>query len=205
MKRFPSIKKNEQFRHIYHKGKSCANRQFVLYVLKTVQEPENPEKTGQKPENPAKTGQKPENPEKTGQKPENPAKTGQKPEHPAKTGQKPENPEKTGQKPENPSIEARTSRPGKGSQGGDLPGETARGPERYRLRIGISVSKKIGNSVVRHRITRQVREIFRLNIHRLSGGHDLVLVARKGAKGEPYGVLEQSFLHLCRLQKILRA
>ena len=31
-------------------------------------------------------------------------------------------------------------------------------------RLGISISKKVGNSVIRHKITRQLREIFKLDI-----------------------------------------
>ena len=45
-----------------------------------------------------------------------------------------------------------------------------------RNRIGISVSKKVGNSVVRHHITRLIREIFRLNDHRLKTGLNLSLI-----------------------------
>ena len=49
-------------------------------------------------------------------------------------------------------------------------------------RIGISVSKKVGNSVVRHHITRLIREIFRLNENMLETGLDIVVVARPAAK-----------------------
>ena len=44
-------------------------------------------------------------------------------------------------------------------------------------RIGISVSKKVGNSVVRHHITRLLREIFRLNEDRIQTGLNIVVVA----------------------------
>ena len=44
--------------------------------------------------------------------------------------------------------------------------------------IGISVSKKVGNSVVRHRMCRQIREIFRLNKHRIQTGLNIILVVR---------------------------
>ena len=39
-----------------------------------------------------------------------------------------------------------------------------------RNRIGISVSKKVGNSVVRHHITRMLSEIFRLNNDKIETG-----------------------------------
>ena len=49
-------------------------------------------------------------------------------------------------------------------------------------RIGISVSKKVGNSVVRHRTARLIREACRLNEGRFAAGHDLVFVARVRSK-----------------------
>ncbi len=49
-------------------------------------------------------------------------------------------------------------------------------------RLGISVSKKVGNSVIRHRVTRLIRESFRLNKNKFSNGYDIVVVARVAAK-----------------------
>ena len=51
-----------------------------------------------------------------------------------------------------------------------------------RTRIGISVSKKVGNSVVRHHFVRLVREAFRLNGDILKSGYDIIVVARAAAK-----------------------
>lgn len=48
-------------------------------------------------------------------------------------------------------------------------------------RLGISVPKRIGNSVRRHYVRRKIREAFRLNRPRLPNGFDLVCVARPGA------------------------
>lgn len=48
-------------------------------------------------------------------------------------------------------------------------------------RIGLSVSRKHGNSVVRHRIKRLLREAYRLEQHELPEGLDLVLIPRLGA------------------------
>lgn len=71
-------------------------------------------------------------------------------------------------------------------------------------RIGISVSKKVGNSVVRHRTTRLVRESYRLNSMKLTEGYDIVVVARASAKGKSYWEIESAMLHLARLHHILK-
>ena len=71
-------------------------------------------------------------------------------------------------------------------------------------RLGISVSKKVGNSIVRHRLTRLIRESVRLNGENLLNGYDIVIVARASLKGKRYAETESAFLHLCRLHRILR-
>jgi len=70
-------------------------------------------------------------------------------------------------------------------------------------RLGISVSKKVGNSVIRHRITRLIRESYRLNEKNVVRGLDIVVVARIGAKGKSYFEIESSLIHLMKLHGIL--
>ena len=70
-------------------------------------------------------------------------------------------------------------------------------------RLGISVSKKVGNSVVRHRVKRLIKESFRLNEDRFQKGYDIVVVARKEAKGRNYSEIESAVLHLARLHNML--
>ena len=44
-------------------------------------------------------------------------------------------------------------------------------------RLGVSVSKKVGNSIVRHRLARLIREAFRLNVTQVAPGYDVVVIA----------------------------
>mgnify|MGYP000506465512 CR=1 FL=1 len=76
--------------------------------------------------------------------------------------------------------------------------------ERPDTRIGISVSKKVGNSVVRHHLARLVRESFRLNRDTLEEGLDIIVVARAAAKDSDYKTIERAFMHLCGLHNIIR-
>ena len=70
-------------------------------------------------------------------------------------------------------------------------------------RLGISVSKKVGNSIVRHRITRLIREAYRLHKDELNIGKDIVVVARVNSKGHNYWDIESAFLHLAKLHHII--
>ena len=70
-------------------------------------------------------------------------------------------------------------------------------------RLGISVSKKVGNSVVRHRVTRLIRESYRLNRQMFNNGLNIVIVARVNASQAGYREIESAMLHLCRLHKIV--
>lgn len=71
------------------------------------------------------------------------------------------------------------------------------------LRLGISVSKKVGNSIVRHRLARLIRESVRLNSEQVKKGYDIVIVARANLVDKKYAEAESAFLHLCKLHGIL--
>ena len=49
-------------------------------------------------------------------------------------------------------------------------------------KIGVSVSKKVGNSVVRSRCKRLISESFRLNYDNIKKGYDFVFIARNPVK-----------------------
>lgn len=110
MKYSESLKKNQDFRNVYGKGKSCANKYLVMYVLEN---------------------------------------------------------------------------------------------ETGRNRLGISVSKKVGNSIVRHRLTRLIRESYRLQEERYRRGLDIVVIARAAAKEKNYHEIDSAMLHLGRLHTII--
>lgn len=70
-------------------------------------------------------------------------------------------------------------------------------------RVGISVSKKVGNSIIRHRVTRVIREIMRLHWEDVCQGYDIVIVARKVAKDSEYKKYESAIKHLLKQHHLL--
>ncbi|MCQ2500436.1 MAG: ribonuclease P protein component [Lachnospiraceae bacterium] len=70
-------------------------------------------------------------------------------------------------------------------------------------RLGISVSKKVGNSVVRHHLCRLVREAYRLQEELFHRGVDIVVVARVNAKDCTYFEIERAIYHLGKLHHIV--
>ena len=73
-----------------------------------------------------------------------------------------------------------------------------------RNRFGVSVSKKVGNSVVRHRITRLIRESYRLHEDMFNSGLDMAVIARSSAKGRSMAEIESALLHLGKLQGVFK-
>jgi ribonuclease P protein component len=68
-------------------------------------------------------------------------------------------------------------------------------------RFGISVSKRVGNAVIRNRIKRVIREIIRLKPPVC--GWDIVVIARNPAASSNYKELDKSFLNLLSRAKIV--
>ncbi len=70
------------------------------------------------------------------------------------------------------------------------------------VRVGFTVSKRVGNSVVRSRVKRLMKESFRLNINKVKKGYDIVFVARTTANNSSYKEIESAMLHLLRKMKL---
>ncbi|MCH5265912.1 MAG: ribonuclease P protein component [Lachnospiraceae bacterium] len=74
------------------------------------------------------------------------------------------------------------------------------GPSRY----GFSVSKKVGNSVVRHRITRLLRESVRKNDAQVTEGNRIVIIARNSVKDKNFRDVDGAVIHLLKLHGLLK-
>jgi ribonuclease P protein component len=71
------------------------------------------------------------------------------------------------------------------------------------FRLGISVSKKVGNAVVRNRLRRRIKEIVRLNREKLVLKKDFILIVRKPAADLEYADMEKSILHVLKRAELL--
>ncbi|WP_093214709.1 ribonuclease P protein component [Sediminibacillus albus] len=111
MKKAHRMKKNEEFQHVFNKGRSFANRQLVIYFLKKDRQ--------------------------------------------------------------------------------------------SHYRIGLSVSKKIGNAVVRNRIKRYLRQAFHELDERVANNYDYIIIARKPAKDMDFHQMKKSLSHVLHKSKLL--
>jgi ribonuclease P protein component len=68
-------------------------------------------------------------------------------------------------------------------------------------RVGYSVSKKVGNAVVRNRSKRLIKEAFRLNSDQIKEGYDIVFISRVRMNSASYKDVERSMKKLLRVLK----
>lgn len=71
-------------------------------------------------------------------------------------------------------------------------------------RLGYTVSTKLGHAVVRNRVRRRLREIYRLNSPAMKTGYDIVVVARSRCVNARYAKMDAAFLDACGTLGLLR-
>ena len=71
-------------------------------------------------------------------------------------------------------------------------------------RVGYTVSTKLGHAVVRNRVRRRLREIYRLTLPQLKTGWDIVIVARGRCVGAEYAHMDAAFLGACEKLSLRR-
>ena len=71
-------------------------------------------------------------------------------------------------------------------------------------RVGITASKKLGHAVVRNRVRRRLREVYRLNEELFTPGWDIVVVARSRCIDADFGKLTHAYLSLAKKAGVLK-
>ena len=71
-------------------------------------------------------------------------------------------------------------------------------------RVGITVGKKLGHAVVRNRVRRRLREVYRLNEDKFQSGWDIVVVARTRAVYADFVQLTDAYMTAAQKAGILK-
>lgn len=76
-------------------------------------------------------------------------------------------------------------------------------PEQEHFRIGLSVSKKIGNAVTRNQIKRYIRQAFHEMENEINNQFDYIIIARKPVVEMDFHEIKKSLTHVLKLSKVL--
>lgn len=71
-------------------------------------------------------------------------------------------------------------------------------------RVGFTITKKHGNSVVRNKIRRRMKEAYRLNFKNVKDGYDLVFIPKKNIVNISYKEIEGSMIHIMKIANVLK-
>lgn len=76
--------------------------------------------------------------------------------------------------------------------------------EDTHFRIGLSVSKKIGNAVCRNHVKRCIRQTFHELEQEIEQGNDYIIIARKPAANMDFHEIKKSLIHVLKITKVLK-
>ena len=66
------------------------------------------------------------------------------------------------------------------------------------FKVGFSVSKKIGKSVIRSKVKRRLREAFKLNIKNVNPNYNYIFIARQGIENASFEEINQNIVFLLK-------
>lgn len=72
------------------------------------------------------------------------------------------------------------------------------------IRLGISVSKRVGKSVVRNKTKRRIREAFRKNVPKMKKGFDIVISAKPAINSADFHEIEKELIRLLKKGRLLK-